>query len=96
VFLDAGRVWTPDERFSQSPLLPEGSPIRFSTGVGLSYQTPVGALGISMGYKLNPSLLDERNPNDVTQALEAGTSVEDLPTQWLRRIHLHLSFGLAL
>jgi len=96
VFLDAGRVWTPDERFSQSPLLPEGSPFRFSTGVGLSYQTPVGALGISMGYKLNPSLLDERNPNDVTQALEAGTSVEDLPTQWLRRIHLHLSFGLAL
>jgi outer membrane protein insertion porin family len=96
LFLDGGRVWTPDERFSQSPLLPEGSPFRFSAGVGLSYQTPVGALGVSMGYKLNPSLLDERDPNDVTQALEAGSSVEDLPAQWLRRVHLHLSFGVAL
>jgi hypothetical protein len=89
-------VWTPDDRFAQSPLLPEGAPFRFSAGVGLSYQTPVGALGLSMAYKLNPSLLDERDPNDVTQALEAGTPVEDLPTQWLRRIHLHLSFGVAL
>jgi outer membrane protein insertion porin family len=96
LFLDGGRVWTPDDRFTQSPLLPEGTPFRFSTGVGLSYQTPVGALGLSMGYKLNPSLLDERDPNDVTRALEAGSSVEDVPTHWLRRIHLHLSFGMAL
>jgi outer membrane protein insertion porin family len=96
VFLDGGRVWTPDDRFAQSPLLPEGAPFRFSAGVGLSYQTPVGALGLSMAYKLNPSLLDERDPNDVTKALETGAPVEDLPTQWLRRIHLHLSFGVAL
>ena len=46
VFLDGGRVWTPDERFSQSPLLPESTAFRFSVGVGLSYQTPVGALGL--------------------------------------------------
>ncbi len=96
LFLDGGRVWTPDDRFAQSPLLPEGAPFRFSTGVGLSYQTPVGALGVSMAYKLNPSLLDERDPNDVTRALEAGTSVEAVSTHWLRRIHLHLSFGMAL
>ena len=96
LFLDGGRVWTPDDRFSQSPLLPEGSPFRFSAGVGLSYQTPVGALGLSMAYKLNPSLLDERDPNDVTRALEAGSPVEDVSTHWLRRVHLHLSFGVAL
>ena len=67
VFLDGGRVWTPDDRFSQSPLLPEGAPSAFPPALGLSYQTPVGALGLSMAYKLNPSLLDERDPNDVTQ-----------------------------
>jgi len=96
LFLDGGRVWTPDERFSQSLLLPQDTPFRFSIGTGLSYQTPVGALGLYLGYKLNPSNLDVRDPGKVLDAFLAGTPTESVATDWTRRLHLHLSFGVAL
>jgi outer membrane protein assembly factor BamA len=96
VFLDAGRVWTPDERFSQTALLPENSELRWSAGVGLSYQTPVGAIGLSLGYKLNPSPLDLRSADKVLDAFEAGQPIESVETDALSRLHLHFSFGVAL
>ena len=96
VFLDAGRVWTPDERFSQAALLPENTELRWSAGVGLSYQTPVGALGLSLGYKLNPSPLDLRDAGKVLDAFVAGQPIESAETDALSRLHLHFSFGVAL
>ena len=96
VFLEAGRVWTPDERFSQATLLPENTELRWSAGVGISYQTPVGALGLSLGYKLNPSPLDLRDAGKVLDAYIAGQPIESAETDALSRLHLHFSFGIAL
>ena len=96
VFVDGGKVWTPDERFSQSVLLPENTGFRVSIGAGIRYQTAVGALGLSVGYKLNPSILDLRSPSKVLDALIAGSPVSSIEPEWLRRLHLHLSFGVAL
>ena len=96
VFLEAGRVWTPDERFSQATLLPENTKLRWSAGVGISYQTPVGALGLSLGYKLNPSALDLRDAGKVLDAYIAGQPIESAETDALSRLHLHFSFGIAL
>jgi outer membrane protein insertion porin family len=96
VFLDGGRVWTPDERFSQSPFLPAETDFRVAAGAGLSYQTPVGALRLSLACKLNPSELDLRDPGEVLSAVLTGSPLSDVPTSWRRRLHLHLEIGLAL
>jgi outer membrane protein insertion porin family len=95
VFLDGGSVWTPDERFSLSPFLPAQTDFRFATGGGLSYLTPVGAIRMSLAYKLNPSDLDLRDAGEVLDAAVAGAPLSSVPTSWWRRLHLHLSIGLA-
>jgi outer membrane protein assembly factor BamA len=95
LFLDAGRVWTPDERFSTIALLPGKTDVRWAVGAGISYQTPVGGLGLSLGYKLNPSALDVRDAGDVLDASLAGEPIESVESNALRRLHLHISFGVA-
>lgn len=96
VFLDGGKVWTPDERFVQTLVIPSETDFRFSTGAGLSYMTPVGAVRLSLGYKLNPSALDQRSADEVLNALLKGLPVSSVATDWSRRLHLHLSLGMAL
>jgi len=97
VFLDAGRVWTPDGRFlpTADPLVPDqlGKKVRLGTGFGVSFSTPVGPVQLDLGYKLNPSLLDTRSPSAVAAALEAGESVASVKEDPLRRWHLHFSIG---
>jgi outer membrane protein insertion porin family len=95
-FLDGGRVWTPDDRFLQALPVPGDTDFHFSAGTGLSYLTPVGAVRLSLGYKLNPSELDLRSENDVLNAVVNGLPVSSVPPEWGRRLHLHLSLGLAL
>jgi outer membrane protein insertion porin family len=95
VFLDGGRVWTPDDRF-ELPLLSADTDFRFAAGAGLSYQTPVGAVRVSLGYKLNPSDLDLRDAGEVLAVLEQGLPATTAETDWSRRLHLHLSFGMTL
>jgi outer membrane protein insertion porin family len=95
VFLDAGRVWTPDDRFSLGAFQHDDD-FRFSTGAGFSYLTPVGAIRLSLGVKLNPSELDLRTADDVLQALVEGRPVSSVPEDDWRRLHLHLSFGVAM
>ncbi len=95
VFLDGGKVWTPDDRFSQSPFLPAEADFRFATGAGLSYLTPVGAIRVSLAYKLNPSELDLREASEVLDAVVAGAPLASVPTSDWRRFHLHLAIGLA-
>jgi outer membrane protein assembly factor BamA len=91
--MDAGRVWTPDARFRSGLFNEEG--MRFSTGTGVEVGTPVGPVRLTVGYKLNPSLLDERDPQAVLVALEAGSPVGDVPVDAIRRWHVHLAIGHA-
>lgn len=96
-FLDGGRVWTPDGRFlpTGGALLEDqlGTRARWGTGVGVSIGTPVGAVQLDVGYKLNPSALDVRDPRAVGQALLEGRPVTDVPVRPIQRWHLHLSLG---
>lgn len=56
-FLDAGNVWGYDEKFSASDL-------RLSTGIALSWSSPVGPLKFSFAKPLNDK------PGDKTQAFQ--------------------------
>ncbi len=93
LFLDGGRVWTPDTRFRSSPD-PIGQQEYFaSTGAGLSFQTVVGAVQVALGYKLNPSAFDLRDPAKVLNAQLQGQPVESVPEEGRRRLHLHFAIG---
>ena len=52
-FLDAGQVFSPED--GQKISL---SDLRYSTGLGLSWISPVGPLKISLGYPMNPQSFD--------------------------------------
>jgi hypothetical protein len=65
----------------------------WGTGAGLGYQTVVGAIQVPVGYKLNPSALDVRDPQQVLDALNSGRSVQSVPTDSGRRWHFHFSIG---
>ncbi|MGH7518243.1 MAG: BamA/OMP85 family outer membrane protein [Gemmatimonadales bacterium] len=93
VFLDGARVWTPDSRFALNAGVIDQDDFFASTGVGVGYETIVGAVQFALGYKLNPSELDQRSPQAVLDALSAGQSIESVPTESRRRWHLHFSIG---
>ncbi|HEY7895413.1 MAG TPA: BamA/TamA family outer membrane protein [Gemmatimonadaceae bacterium] len=95
VFMDGGRVWTPDQRFKTSFTLPGDDKFFTSVGAGVDYRTVIGAVRMSIGYKLNPSLDDVRDPQKVLDAILAGTSIAAVPTQWIRRFQIHLALGTA-
>ena len=65
----------------------------FGTGGGLQFATPVGPLRVALGYKLNPSVLDLRDPGEVARALVEGTPVEAVAEEEGRRWQLHLAIG---
>jgi outer membrane protein assembly factor BamA len=97
VFLDGGRIWTPDGRFlpTAEPLIPGQirARSRFGSGLGVSFATPVGPIQLDVGYKLNPSALDLRNPGAAACALAAGEGLDAAPEKPIRRWHLHFSIG---
>lgn len=97
LFLDGGRIWTPDGRFlpTAEPLIPGQlrSRSRFGVGLGVSFSTPVGPIQLDLGYKLNPSLLDLRSPGAVARALAAGEDLRSVPKREIHRWHLHFSIG---
>ncbi len=95
VFVDEGRVWTPDQRFRTSFTLPGDDRFFTSVGAGVDYNTVIGAVRVSIGYKLNPSLADVRDPQKVLDAIIAGTPIADVPSQWYRRFQIHLALGTA-
>ncbi len=92
-FLDGGKIWTPDERFALNAGELDQDRFYFGTGVGFGYETVVGAVQVALGYKLNPSPLDIRDPNDVLAALAAGTPIDNVSTSEWRRLQLHFSIG---
>jgi outer membrane protein assembly factor BamA len=93
VFLDGGRVWTPDTRFALNAGEVDQDDFFASTGLGVGYETIVGSVQLALGYKLNPSAFDERAPQAVLDALVAGQSIETVPPESRRRWHLHFSIG---
>jgi outer membrane protein insertion porin family len=93
VFLDGGKIWTPDERFALNAGELDQDKFFFGTGVGFGYETVVGAVQVALGYKLNPSPLDLRDPNDVLTALAAGRPIDGVATSQWRRLQLHFSIG---
>jgi len=94
LFGDAGRVWTSDPRFALRGIRDDDLIAHFTTGGGLGYYTPVGAIRFDLGYKLNPSTYDVRHASDVLAALEAGRDPATAPVDHWLRYGLHLSLGL--
>ncbi|MEO7985409.1 MAG: BamA/TamA family outer membrane protein [Gemmatimonadales bacterium] len=93
LFLDGGRIWTPDNRFALGAGELDQDKFYAAAGAGIGYQTIVGAVQVAVGYKLNPSPLDLRSPSDVLRALSSGEPIDPLPTSGRRRLHLHFSIG---
>jgi outer membrane protein insertion porin family len=94
-FIDGARVWTPDARFAIADRALAQDRFFVGTGGGLGYETLVGAVEVALGYKLNPSALDLRDPGAVMSALASGGSITDVPSDARRRWQLHFSIGAS-
>jgi translocation and assembly module TamA len=95
LFADAGRVWTTDDRYPRGGLAsPDETRTFYTTGGGVGYYTPVGAIRFDVGYKLNPSVFDLRSPSDVLRVLFNGQPATAAPVDSRRRYAFHLSLGL--
>lgn len=97
-FVDAGRVWTPDARFVDPeegfPLLDSFDGTFVGLGGGVSWSTAVGPIRLMVGYKLNPSPVDLRDPLALGELVVAGGgALEDIPERRWARWHVHLGFG---
>ena len=92
-FLDGGRVWTDDGRFDRDGDLYHDEGWFYGTGAGLDVLTPVGPIRLSVGYKLNPSIMDLADSRDVLEALLNNRPIDEVPLQQSRRWQIHLSFG---
>lgn len=88
VFLDGGHV--SDKAFDVGNM-------RFGTGMGIRYRTPIGFISFDVAYKLNPGPNDLHRPADVylfENAAELGwTNPEPPPDRLTRRFGFHLSIG---
>ncbi len=93
LFLDGARVWTPDDRFSLDAGELDQDRFFLGTGAGIGYETLVGAVQVALGYKLNPSALDQRDPDEVLQALAEGRPIRTVRAESRRRLQLHFSIG---
>jgi outer membrane protein assembly factor BamA len=93
MFVDGGRVWTPDGRYLLQDDPYDQDRVYYSAGGGIGIETPVGPIRFSMGYKLNPSALDVREPGDVEALLLEGQSILEAPTHAWRRFQFHLTIG---
>ena len=51
----------PDQRFALNAGVVDEDAFYQAVGVGIGYQTVVGAIQVAVGYKLNPSALDLRS-----------------------------------
>jgi hypothetical protein len=69
--------------------------VYYSTGGGVGLDTPVGPVRVSLGYKLNPSALDLRDPGKVQDLILDGESILEAPIQRWRRFQFHLTVGRA-
>ena len=61
-FFDAGSVWRDDQNMAFGG----ENGLRYSVGLGLSWQSPIGPLKISYGYALNAKSTDSKQPVQFT------------------------------
>ena len=66
------------------------SNMKFGTGAGIRYQTPVGLLRLDLAYKLNPSNEDLRSAKDV-YLFQSGVSESLGKERLIRRFNFQLS-----
>lgn len=66
--------------------------LRLGTGAGLRYRTPAGFLRLDLGYKLNPSFEDLRDPEAVYTFRNERTGNVPAARPW-RRFLVHVSVG---
>jgi outer membrane protein insertion porin family len=92
VFLDGGRVWTPDARFRTEAAAADDDWF-FGIGGGLGVNTIMGPIRLSVGYKLNPSPLDVRDPDALLEAILNEEPLSTVPAKSIRRFHIHVSLG---
>ena len=96
-FVDAGRVWTRDARYTGGADDPyDVAKLFWSTGFGLNYLTPIGAVRAEVGYKLNPSILDLADPGDVARAIGEGRPIDSVRGRNSHRYRLHIGIGRRL
>jgi outer membrane protein assembly factor BamA len=93
LFLDGGRVWTSDDRFRHGFDIDEQERWFWASGAGVDLGTPVGPIRFSIGYKLNPSLEDLVDSEDLIRAIVAGEDINTLHRKGSRRFAYHLSIG---
>ena len=93
VFLDGGQVWTDDSRFDSGSDRFGQEKFFYATGAGVHLMTPVGAIKLSFGYKLNPSLLDLVDSADLLLALRNETPTDQLDRHDSRRWQIHFAVG---
>ena len=86
-------MWTPDDRYLHTDDPYDQDKVYYSAGGGMGIETPVGPIRLSVGYKLNPSPLDVRDPGEVLDLLQEGQAITDAPTKGWRRFQVHLTFG---
>lgn len=93
-FLDFGQV-------TEGSLRPKD--LRFGTGAGIRYETPIGYVRLDLGFKLNPSDFDLYSPagyycrvNGIAEgsACETLTGEDGGASAW-RRLQVHISIGQA-
>lgn len=92
-FIDGARIWTPDDRFRIDNEEVVQDKFYVGTGGGVGYETLVGAVTVAVGYKVNPSALDMRDPGAVMAALQNGQPISSVPEDPLRRWQIHFAIG---
>ena len=94
-FFDGGRVWSDDERFGLDGD-PNGQEKLFlATGGGVDMKTPVGPIKLSVAYKLNPSITDLVEADDLLRTAREGRPLSDAPHKNSRRWQWHLAIGAS-
>jgi outer membrane protein assembly factor BamA len=93
VFLDGGRISTSDHRFAPGLSIEDEEKFFYGTGAGIDYLTSVGSIRFALGYKLNPSLLDLADADDVLAAILGERPVAGIERHAIRRWQFHLSFS---
>lgn len=96
LFLDGGRIWSPDDRFEPGDQVLVQDGWYWGTGGGVQISTPVGPVRFGVGYKLNPSATDLREAGAVLGAILSGTPLGQVRADQGRRWVLHLSLGRVL
>jgi outer membrane protein insertion porin family len=95
LYLDGGKVWTDKPEFTSDLGWFDEEQIFFGTGVGLLFRLPVGTIRGDVGYKLNPSYQDLRDPAAVFNARVNGDPPESVPPDDGRRFQFHLSISVS-